>query len=149
MNRKKTLIFIAIGLIVATQIIIANAVGINVLDLVLQKTDSIAAESAGYSSEELQQAKRETLEEASRYVDEYISEVQRTLDQYANSETEAAKIKIKEKSKAVKDALDDSKTTVIENGKSKIKIKIDTDLDDILSDLDSQISIKIQQKFKD
>lgn len=147
MKGKKKIIFITIGFIIATQILLANALGINILDLVLQKTDSIAAQTASTSIETLEQAKRETLEETSMYVNEYIGEVERTLNDYANTETEAAKLKIKQKSKEVKDALDASKTDAIENGKSKIKIKIKTDLDDILSELDDQISIKIQEKF--
>ncbi len=148
MKGKKKTIIITIGFIIATQILIANAIGVNILDLVLQKTDSIAAQTANNSSSSLEQAKREALEETTRYVDEYIGDVEHTLSEYANTETEAAKLKIKQKSKEVKDALDASKTDAIESGKSKIKIKIDADLNDVLSELDDQISIKIQEKFK-
>ena len=69
------------------------------------------------------------------------------MEQYTNAKTEAAKIKIKAKSKQVKDTLDATKEGEIQNGKTKIKIKIDKETEDILSELDEKISIKIQQKF--
>lgn len=127
--------------------LIANAVGINIVDLVRQKTTSLATQSALNSSDTLKQAKQETLEETSEYVDNYIGEVQQTLDQYASAETEAAKLKVKQKAQEVKDALEASKTEAIESGKTQIKIKIDKDLNDTLSELDDQLSIKIQEKF--
>jgi len=147
MRGKKKVILLTIVLVVATQFIIANAMGINIIDLVKRKTDSIATQTTQNTTDVLEQAKQEALAETEQYVDEYIDEVQNTLEQYANSETEAAKIKIKEKSKQVKDALDATKEGEIQNGKTKIKIKIDTEANKKLSELDEQISIKIQQKF--
>jgi len=147
MRGKKKVILLTIVLVVATQFIIANAMGINIIDLVKRKTDSIATQTTQNTTDVLEQAKQEALAETEQYVDEYIDEVQNTLEQYANSETEAAKIKIKKKSKQVKDALDATKEGEIQNGKTKIKIKIDTEANKKLSELDEQISIKIQQKF--
>ncbi len=147
MKGKKKIIFLTIVFVIATQMLIANAVGINIVDLVRQKTTSLATQSALNSSDTLKQAKQETLEETSEYVDNYIGEVQQTLDQYASAETEAAKLKVKQKAQEVKDALEASKTEAIESGKTQIKIKIDKDLNDTLSELDDQLSIKIQEKF--
>lgn len=147
MRGKKKVIFLTIVFVIATQILIANAVGFNIIDLIKQKTDSIATQTAQNTTDVLEQAKQEALAETEQYVDEYICEVQNALEQYANAETEAAKIKIKEKSKQVKDALDATKEGEIQNGKTKIKVKIDTEANKKLSELDEQISIKIQQKL--
>lgn len=147
MRGKKKVIFLTIVFVIASQILIANAIGLNIGDLVRQKTESIAIGTTQNTSDVLEQAKQEALAETEQYVNEYIDEVQNILEQYANAETEAAKIKIKAKSKQVKDALDATKEDEIKNGKTKIKIKIDKKAEDILSELDEQISIKIQQKF--
>lgn len=147
MHKKKKIIFLTIIFVIATQIIIANAVGFNIIELIKQKTDSIATQTAQNSSNSLEQAKQQALAETEQYVDEYIDEVQTALEQYANAETEAAKIKLTEKSKEVKDVLDAIKIEEIEDGKTKIKIKIDTELNTKLSELDDQISIKLQEKF--
>lgn len=147
MRGRKKVILITIVFVIASQLLIANAVGINIIDLIKQKTDSIATQTTQNSSDALEQAKQEALAETEQYVDEYIDEVHNALEQYANAETEAAKIKIKEKSKQVKDVLDAVKGEEIENGKTKIKIKIDTNTNNKLSELDEEISIKLQQKF--
>lgn len=147
MRGKKKIIFMTIVFVLASQILIANAIGIDIVDLIRQKTESIAFGTTQNTSDELEQAKQEALAETEHYVNEYIKEVQNSLEQYANAETEAAKIKIKAKSKQVKDALDATKEGEIQNGKTKIKIKIDKETEDILSELDEKISIKIQQKF--
>ena len=147
MREKKKVIFLTIVFVIATQILIANAVGFNIMDLLKQKTNSIAEKTVLTSSDSLEQAKQETLVETAKYVDDYIGEVQQSLEQYANSETEAAKIKIKQKAQEVKDVLDASKGEEIENGKTKIKIEIDTEVTSKLSELDEQISIKIQEKL--
>ncbi len=147
MRGRKKVIFLTIVFVIASQLLIANAVGINIIDLIRQKTDSIATQTAQNSGDALEQAKQEALAETEQYVDEYIDEVHNALEQYANSETEAAKIKIKEKSKQVKDVLDAVKGEEIENGKTKIKIKIDSNANNKLSELDDQISIRIKQKF--
>lgn len=147
MRGRKKVIFLTIVFVIASQLFIANAVGINIIDLIRKKTDSIATQTTQNLGDALEQAKQEALADTEQYVDEYIDEVHNALEQYANTETEAAKIKIKEKSKQVKDALDAVKGEEIENGKNKIKIKIDTEANNKLSELDDQISIKIQQKF--
>ncbi|HOQ01639.1 MAG TPA: hypothetical protein PK604_12645 [Acetivibrio clariflavus] len=147
MKGKKKIVFLTIVLVIAMQIIIANAVGFNIVDFIKQKTDSIATETTKNTTDSLEQAKQEALSETEQYIDGYMNDVRNALEQYANSETNAAKIKIKEKSKEVKDALDSVKEGEIQKGKTKIKIKIDTDTNRILSELDQQISIKIQQKF--
>jgi gas vesicle protein len=145
--KKKKVIFFTIVVVIATQLLIANAVGFNIIDLLRQKTNSIADKTVLTSSDGLEQAKQETLVETAKYVDDYIGEVQQSLEQYADSETEAAKIKIKQKAQEVKDVLDASKGEEIENGKTKIKIAIDTEVTNKLSELDEQISIKIQEKL--
>lgn len=147
MKGKKKVVFLTIVFVIATQFLIANAIGIDIIDLLKQKTDSIAIQTTQDTSDVLGQARQEALAETEQYVDEYMDEVQNTLEQYADSETEAARIKIKEKSKQVKDALDSTKDEEIKNGKTKIKIKIDKEANDILSGLDEQISIKIKQKL--
>lgn len=147
MRGRKKVIFLAIVFVIASQLLIANALGVNIIDLIRQKTDSIADQTIQNSGDSLEQAKQQALAETEQYVDEYIDEVYNALEQYANAETEAAKIKIKEKSKQVKDILDAVKGEEIENGKTKIKIKIDTEANNKLSELDDQISIKIQQIF--
>ncbi len=147
MRGRKKVIVLTIIFVIASQLFIANAVGINIIDLIRQKTDLIATQTTQNLGDALEQAKQEALADTEQYVDEYIDEVHNALEQYANTETEAAKIKIKEKSKQVKDALDAVKGEEIENGKNKIKIKIDTEANNKLSELDDQISIKIQQKF--
>lgn len=145
--KKKKVIFFTIVVVIATQLLIANAVGFNIIDLLRQKTNSIADKAVLTSSDGLEQAKQETLVETAKYVDDYIGEVQQSLEQFADSETEAAKIKIKQKAQEVKDVLDASKGEEIENGKTKIKIAIDTEVTNKLSELDEQISIKIQEKL--
>ncbi|AEV70292.1 hypothetical protein [Acetivibrio clariflavus] len=147
MKGKKKIVFLTIVLVIAMQIIIANAVGFSIVDFIKQKTDSIASETTKNTTGSLEQAKQEALSETEQYIDEYMNDIRNALEQYANSETNASKIKIKEKSKQVKDALDSVKEGEIQKGKTKIKIKIDTDTNRILSELDQQISIKIQQKF--
>lgn len=147
MRGKKKVVILTIVFVIASQILIANAIGFDLIDLIKRKTDSIATQTTHNISDVLEQAKQEALADTEKYVDEYIEEVQNALEQYANAETEAAKIKIKEKSEQVKDALDATKEEEIQNGKTKIKIKIDKEAKDKLSELDKQISIKIKQKL--
>lgn len=128
--------------------VIANALGIDIIDLLKQKTNSLANQTVLNSSDTLEQAKIETLEETSMYVDSYLDDIKQTLDEYANSETEAAKLKLKQKAKEVKDTLEASKAEAIESSKTQIKIKINEDLNKKLSELDGEISIKIKEKFK-
>lgn len=142
------LITLTVVFVISTQIIIANAIGINIIDLLRQKTDSLTNQTVISSNDALEQAKKETLEETSMYVDSYIEDIKQSLDQYTNSELEVAKLKLKQKAQDVKDTLEANKTQAIEGSKIKIKIKIDEKVNDKLSELDNEISIKIQEKFK-
>jgi predicted PurR-regulated permease PerM len=148
MKKKIMVIVLTTVFVFSMQMLIANAIGINIIDLLKQKTDSLTTQTVLNSSDSLEQAKKETLEETSTYVDNYLNDIKQSLDQYANSETEAAKLKLKQKAQEVKDTLEASKTQAIESSKTQIKIKIDEDLNNKLSELDDELSIKIQEKFK-
>ncbi|MFZ5985733.1 MAG: hypothetical protein ACOYWZ_01225 [Bacillota bacterium] len=147
MKGKKKSVLATILVIVAVQIVVAQALGINLVDLVNQKTDSLASSSTLNTSSILQQTKQETLAETTSYIDGYIAEIQQSLDQYTESQTEIAKQKLKARAQEIKDALEAQKPDAVDSGKVKIKVKIDEELNKQLSDLDSQLTLKIQQKF--
>lgn len=147
MKGKKKSVLATILVIVAVQIVVAQALGINLVDLVNQKTDSLASSSTLNTSSILEQTKQETLAETTSYIDGYIAEIQQSLDQYTASETEIAKQKLKARAQEIKDALEALKPDAVDSGKVKIKVKIDEELNKQLSDLDNELTLKIQQKF--
>lgn len=147
MKGKKKSVLIAILIIVAVQIVVAQALGVNLVDMVDQKTDSIASNSIINTSSILEQARQESLAETSSYIDGYISEIESTLAAYAASEVEAAKLRIKAKAQEVEDALEAQKEPSVNGGKTKIKIKIDEELKKQISEIENEITLMLQQKF--
>jgi len=141
-------VLITVLFIVATQVVIVQAMGINIIDLVTKKTDSLAVSSTTGTSDSLEQAKQEALSSTSAYIDSYIGEIQSTLGDYVDEEEAMAKQQMYLKVQEVLDSLESQKGQAISEGKVKIKIKVDEELNKKLSELESEISIKIKEKFK-
>ncbi|TYQ18029.1 UNVERIFIED_CONTAM: hypothetical protein Cloal_0425 [Acetivibrio alkalicellulosi] len=147
MNSKKRSIIITIFVVMAIQIIVVNAVGINLTHLLKTKTDSLVTSSTQDIDNILKQARQETLDETSLYIDNYIKGIEQELDEYAALETESAKLKIKDKTQEIKNALEAQRQGNVNQGKNKIKKDINDVLDDHLAELDNQLSILLQQKL--
>ncbi|NLD50827.1 MAG: hypothetical protein GX660_27105 [Clostridiaceae bacterium] len=148
MKGRVKVVLITVLFIVATQVVIVQAMGINIIDLVTKKTDSLAVSSTTGTSDSLEQAKQEALSSTSAYIDSYIGEIQSTLGDYVDEEEAMAKQQMYLKVQEVLDSLESQKGQAISEGKVKIKIKVDEELNKKLSELESEISIKIKEKFK-
>lgn len=151
MNNPKrklaTVALVALTSFAAVQTVVAQGLGIDLISLAQQKAAALAGLSTSNVSSELEQAKQETLTDTMNYVDQYISDIQQSLEQYANQETEAAKQQVRDKGEEVKDTLEASKQGIIDNEKNNIKIKVKEELDKKLSEIDNELSIKIKDKF--
>lgn len=148
MKGRVKVVLITVLFIVATQVVIVQAMGINIIDLVTKKTDSLAVSSTTGTSDSLEQAKHDALSSTSTYIDSYIEDIKNTLGDYADEEEEKAKQQMYLKVQEVVDSLESQKGQAISEGKVKIKIKVDEELNKKLSELESEISIKIKEKFK-
>lgn len=148
MKEKVKFVVITVLFIAATQAVIVQAMGINIIDLITKKTESLAASSTIETSDSLEQAKQDALSSTANYIDGYIEDIKNTLGNYANEEEEKAKQQMYLKVQEVVDSLEGQKGQAISEGKVKIKIKIDEELNKKMSELESEISIKIKEKFK-
>lgn len=148
MKEKVKFVIITVLAIAVTQVVIVQAMGINIIDLISKKTDSLAASTAVETSNSLEQAKQEVLSSTATYIDGYIEDIKNSLSNYANEEEEKAKQQMYLKVQEVVDSLEGQKGQAISEGKVKIKIKIDQELSKKMSELESEINIKIKEKFK-
>ncbi len=130
------------------QTVIAQGLGIDLIALAQQKAAALAGLSASSVNAELEQTRQETIEDTTDFIDQYIEDMRTSLDQYTAEELEAAREQLKAKSREVKDALNAEKQNIIDGQKVQIKLKVQEELNKKLDELESELSIKIKDKFK-
>jgi preprotein translocase subunit SecF len=151
MNKLKKATVVVMILIIAAlviQVVVAETMGIDITGLLQQKTNTMADNTTSTVKSQLDQVKQETENETIGYLERYINDIKTGLEEYNLQETELAKQKIKNKGEEIKSSLDSQKQGLLDSSKIKIKAKIDSDLNNTLKELDSELSIKIQEKLK-
>lgn len=130
------------------QTVVAQGLGIDLIALAQQKAASLAGISTANVSTQLEQTKEETVTDTLNFIDQYIKDLENSINQYAAQETETSKQQIKDKGQEVKDTLNSQKQQIIDGVKTQIKAKIQDEVNKKLDETDRELSIKIQEKFK-
>ncbi|HEY9061332.1 MAG TPA: hypothetical protein VIO64_12635 [Pseudobacteroides sp.] len=147
---KKAMLILAIVAVFsfAVQIVMAETLGFDLIDMLKNKVASMADSSTASVEAQLEDTKDKTLTETSMYLDSFISDVIQNLNQYVAQETDLAKKKIKEKGKNIENIMDSQKQGLIENAQVKIKNKIEIVTKQELNDFDKEISQILKDKLK-
>lgn len=147
---KKVMLVLAIVTVFsfAVQIVMAETLGFDLIDMLKNKVSSMADSSTTSVEAQLEDTKDKTLTETSMYLDRFISDVIQNLDQYVAQETDLAKERIKEKGKSIENIMDSQKQGLIENAQAKIKDKIEIVTKQELNDFDKEISQILKDKLK-
>lgn len=147
---KKVMLVLAIVTVFsfAVQIVMAETLGFDLIDMLKNKVSSMADSSTTSVEAQLEDTKDKTLTETSMYLDRFISDVIQNLDQYVAQETDLAKERIKEKGKSIENIMDSQKQGLIENAQAKIKDKIEIVAKQELNDFDKEISQILKDKLK-
>ena len=146
-SRKVISVFlIVVFLFMTAQVVFAEAAGISLIDLLRSKAESFIGINTNSATQQLDQAKQESIDQATGYIDSYLDGMQNTLSQYTQQEVDASKIKIKAKAEEVKKALDAQGQGVIDQAKIQIKDNVDKITTRELSEFDKELSIKISSK---
>ncbi|MCX7749249.1 MAG: hypothetical protein N2645_20510 [Clostridia bacterium] len=135
-------------LLTTVQVVVAETLGVNLLALLQQKASFLVGTNTQPTESQLEQAKKQTLDDTSNYLTNYLNDLQNSLHQFSVQESESAKNKLKAKGEEIKNILESQKQMVLDDSKAKIKIKIDEELNEKLNELDNELNIIIEQKFK-
>lgn len=147
---KKTMVALIILVVsaVVVQVVVAETMGFDLVALLQNKVSSVAESSTLPVKSQLEQTKNDTVNGTIGYLDDYINGIKENIESYTEQETRSAKQKITDKGQEIKNILDGQRQNLEDNSKIKIKAKIDSDLHDVLKDIDNDLSIKIQEKLK-
>lgn len=141
------LVIIAVfGLVV--QVVMAEAMGIDLIGMFKNKVYSLADSSTVTVESQLEETKKKSLAQTSDYIDKLISDMRQNLNDFTVQETNTAKEKINAREKEIENTLNSQKQTLLDDSKTKIKEKIDNLTKQTLVDFDNEVLSLMKEKLK-
>lgn len=119
--------------------IVANAFGIDVIELALQRMNMIALRESSTASTKLEDEKDTIINSLIEYIQQYKTDLDQSLSDYSNAQTQSAKNELKDEADAIIQSLEKDKSKKIKDGKKIIEDEIDAKKDRIRTEIENII----------
>lgn len=139
MLRKIYIVSVITLCMIISVAIVANALGIDVIELAMQRMNIIALRESSTASTELEEEKDTIINGLIAYIQQYKADLDQVLSDYSNEQTQSAKGELRDEADAIIESLEKDKSKKIKDGKKIIQDEIDVKKDRIRAEIENII----------